>query len=775
MVNAVLIRPLPYEDPDGLVQIMERVETVSPTIPVSQGLFLALREQTTTLAGLAASDFVTFSVIGGEEPVQEPGVMTTADFFTLLGARPELGRFFTREEETAGSNGVAVLSFGAWQSLFAGDPEVIGRRIRLITTYQYGPPRSLPEEVTVIGVLGEDFVSPYGNTRIFVPLGIQGERENRMHQYLWLLGRLGPGTTAETARAEMDVIVQGVDPQFRGTRGNEDWDNGVTLTSFWEVQRGYLRSSLQIFFVAVGLLLLVGCANIANLLLARGAGRGREMAVRLAIGASRRRLVRTLLIENALLAAVGIAVGLFLTWVGIRLLVAVYPSAVLQRTGVGLDLPVLLFAAGVGAVSVLLFGLAPALQTSRVSPGTTLQTGGRTLSASRGQRRLRSTLLVIEVSLAVILTVGTGLLLRSLHNMMHVELGFEPGNLIMMQLPLDPSAYPAREHQLEFGRQLHERLTALPEVEQAGSFDFLPFSGAAPGIYFQIPDHPDPERQQQTMGLLRTAGPGALEALGARLLTGRWFEEADLAITPDVVIIDRTLAERYWLDGDAVGRRINLITRTPWPPVTVIGVVETMRLLDFGSDGNPGLFFPTHYSQSAGVVVRTRFEPADFAERLRAVVADLDSDIPRGDIRIMETVLRDSSSTQRFRAILLGFFGGLTLLLALVGVYGVHNYTVTQRTHEIGLRMTLGARRSGLLRLILFEAGRLTGLGIVLGIGASLALNRLIRSFLFNLSPTDLLTYAAVAVAILIVTGIASLLPAWRASRVDPVVTLRVD
>ncbi len=775
VVNAVLIRPLPWDDPDTLVQVMERVEHVSPTVPISQGLFLALRERSTTLAGLAAADFINFSVIGGEEPVQESGIMTTAEFFTLLGARPHLGRLFTREEEAAGTNGVAVLSYAAWQSLFGGDPGIVGRRIRITPTYEYGPPRHLPPEVTVIGVLEEDFASPYGDTRIFVPLGTDTDRLNLAQAYLWMMGRLRPGVSIESARSELDVIVQGTDLEFRGTRGNQEWDDGVTLTPMWEIQRGYLQDTLRLFFAAVGLLLLVGCANVANLLLARGAGRGREMAVRLALGASRRRLVRNLLIESGLLAGAGIAAGLGLAWGGIRLLVPLYPGTVLQRTGFGLDPTALLFAAGAGALSVFLFGLVPALLVSRVHLAPTLHQSGRALSAGRSQRRLRGVLLVAEVALAVVLTTGTALLLRSLHNMMNVPFGFKPDHLVLMQLPLDPAVYPEREQRFELGRQLQERLSALPEVEYAGVFEYLPFEGTAPGVYFQIPDHPDPERQQPSLALLRTAGPGALEALGATLLAGRFFEAGDWALQPQVVIIDHVMAEKYWPDGDAIGRQIHLITRSQWPPVTVVGVVETMRLFQFGLDGNPGLFLPTSISRSAGMVVRTRLEPEDLTAHLRAAVAEIDPDLPSGDLRFMESVLRGASSSERFRAILLSIFGGLTLLLALVGVYGVHNYTVAQRTHELGLRMTLGARRAGLLRLVLFEAGLLSGLGIVIGSGTALALNRLIRGFLFNMSPTDTLTYAGVALAILVVTGLAGLLPAWRASRVDPMVTLRTE
>jgi putative ABC transport system permease protein len=776
VVNAVLIRPLPYPDAGELVQVMQRAEDGSGSIPVSQGLFLALREQATTLTGLAAADFVTFEVSGGEVPVQEPGIMTTGDLFTLLGARPALGRFFTREEERAGSNGVAVLSYATWQSLLGGDPGVIGRRLRVSPTYQYGPPRNLPAEVTVIGVLPEDFVSPYGNTRIFTPLGIDEDRINMAQSYLWLLGRLRPGDSIESARGELDVILQGTDPELRGTRGNEEENEGVSLTPLWEIQRGYLQNTLRLFFAAVGLLLLVGCANIANLLLARGAGRDREMAVRLALGASRLRLVRILLGESLLLAGAGIAAGLGLAWGGIRLLVSVYPSTILQRTGVGLDPTVLLFAAGAGALSVLLFGLVPALQTSRVNLAPVLHRSGRALSAGRSQRRLRSVLLVVEVALAVVLTTGTALLLRSLHNMMNVPFGFEPRELVLMQLPLDPAVYPEREQRLELGRRLAERIAALPEVAYAGSFDYLPFEGAAPGIYFRVPDHPDPERQQPSLALLRTAGPGALEALGATLLAGRWFEEGDWALQPQVAIIDRVMAEQYWPDGDAVGRQLEPITQTPWPPVTVVGVVENMRLIQFVPDGHPGIILPTCLSRSAGMVVRTRLEPENISALLRGAVAEIDPAIFTGDIRFMESVLQGASSTERFRAILLSLFGGLTLLLALVGVYGVHNYTVAQRTHELGLRMTLGARRAGLLRLVLLEAAGLSGLGILIGTGTALALNRLIRGFLFDMSPTDTVTYAGVALAILVVTGLAGLIPAWRAaSRVDPMMAMRVE
>jgi predicted permease len=760
VINAVMLRPLPYKDPSRLVTVLH--EKSNPVAPAN---FFDWRAQNQVFESIAAAQIWEPTLTGKDQPEQVHALQMTADMFKVLGVNPSMGRTFNPDEDQPGKERVAVVSNRFWQRRFGGDRSVIGQRITLDG-----------EAYTIIGVMPQDFqFAPFWATRaeVWTPLNLASRINDRRGQSLRVFARLKPNVTREQAQTDMDAISRRLEQDYP----RENKGISVAVESLHEKVVGKSRAALLILFGAVGFVLLIACANVANLMMARATARRKEIAVRAALGASRFRIARQLLTESVMLALAGGVVGLLLAVWGIEALVRLGPANLPRLKDVGVDYYVLGFTLGLSVLTGLLFGLAPALQTTKVDLNETLKEGGRSGTDAGRRNRVRRLLVVSEMALALMLLVSGGLMIRSFLGLLSIEPGFNPKQVMTMTVSLAGSEHNTPEKRAAFFNELMSRVEALPGVQSTSAINHLPLGGDIWNLGFTIEGRPAPLPGESQSAVYRVVRPKYFQTMGATLLKGRDFTERDTATAPGVVIINEAFARRYFPGEDAVGRRIN-VSNDEMNPREIVGVIRDAKQNDLTAQANPETYLP-HLQAAQGksmtLVIRSASEPARLAQAVQAQVWAIDKNLPVSEIRTMEDVVSESIGGQRFNMIMLSLFAGVALILAAVGIYGVMSYAVTQRTHEIGIRMALGASARDVLRMVVGQGMVLALVGVGLGLIGAFALSRLMTSLLFNISPTDSMTFIVVSVVLACVALLACYIPARRATRIDPMVALRYE
>jgi putative ABC transport system permease protein len=761
VVNAVMLRPLPFRQPERLVQVAEKNDKLNlPTFSVSLLNFLSWREQSPkSFEQIAAIGFDGYTLTGAGEPEQLTGNRISPALLHLLGLAPVAGRAFTEDEEKPGGPAVAMLGEGLWRRRFGADPGVIGRTLVL---------NAVP--TTVVGIAPAALNLASGGD-LYTPLTIDPAREIRLNHVLFVVGRLRPGIPVRQAQAEMDGIAAGVGRQYPEVR---DW--GIHLLTFFDTfVSPQLKTGLLMLLAAVGFVLLIACANIANLLLARAAARQQELATRTALGAGRGRLLRQLLLESVVLSSAGGAAGLLGAFGAVRAINRALPPNSLPVPEVHVDLSVLLFAVGLTVVTGLLFGIVPAWRMTKTDLNDVLKQAGRGESG-RLRAGIRNSLAAAEIALATILLIGAGLLIRSLRNLERARLGFDARGLMTFQLAPPVTKYPLLTGQAaELYRGLLEALRAVPGVRGAAVSSGLPFGA---GNYYQSPfmtnDSPILSPDTSVPIDWRLVSPGYFGAMGIPLLRGREFTDADGPAAPLVAIASQAAAKRLWGDADPLGR--NLHRPADARQFTVVGVVGDVRSFALNQE-SPALYYPLPWRASplVDVAVRTTGEPEAMLETIRRKVHDLDSELALANARPMDQWIANSAAQPRLNAVLLGVFAAAALLIAMIGIYGVLAYTVTHRTREIGLRMALGATPRDVMRLVVGQGLTVVLMGLGLGLAGGLALGRGVSSLVYGVTVRDPATYAAVSILLGTVALAACAIPARRAARVDPLVALRCE
>jgi putative ABC transport system permease protein len=765
VINAVILRPLPYYEPERLVMLWgANARTNEQQQPVSFDDFYDFQRQAQTFSGLAAaSPQWSFVLAGGGEPEQLFGQFISSHLPALLGVQPMLGRAFLPEEDRAGGARVAMLSHNLWQRYYGSDPNIVGKPINLNG-----------QSTTVVGVMppGFQFLEA---AELWLPLAQNPFlTRGRAVRLLNVIGRLKPGSTRAQAGAEMNTVTRNLAAQYPNTNVGV----GARLVSVHEQVTGKVRLALWLMFGAVGLVLLIACANVANLTLARAAARRKEIAVRAALGAGRARLLRQLLTESVLLALLGSAFGVLLAVWGIDALMTLNPLQLPRYNPVGVDATVLGFTLLTALLTGVFFGLAPAWQASKLDLQTALKDGGRTV-AEAGTRRMSDWLVVAEMALALVLLIGAGLLIRSFAQLLQVKPGFNTEHVLTMQVLLPQTAYAQPPQRVNIFQQLETRLKALPEISAVGMATRVPLLGALNNVTstIDVEGRPLPPGQRPEIDF-RRASTGYFQALGIPLLKGRTLTEADVANNTGAVVINEALAKRFWPGEDPLGKRLRTgpsSDQASWQ--TVVGVVGNVRHLALELEPRSELYYHTDSNPPFGpvFVIRTKGDPHNVISAVRAQVRELDRNLPVANVNTMEQLVTQSVAQRHFAMLLFGVFAALALVLAGVGIYGVISYSVTQRTQEIGVRMALGAQRRDVLRLILGQGMKLAVLGVAIGLGLAVVLTRLMQSLLFGVRATDPLTFALIALLLTAVALLACWLPARRATQVDPLVALRYE
>ena len=767
VVNALLIKPLPFPELERIVAIWE----TQPSRGVvrneaSMANFLDWRAQNQTFDQMGLYRWWSTNLTGLETPERVQGFLVTGNFLDVLGVKPALGRGFAPDEDQPGKDAVAILTHGLWQRRFGGDPGIVNKTINL-----NGVTR------TVIGVMPQGVTYPRG-AEVLAPLPITPElaRSRQSHSYE-IVGRLKPGVSLAQAQADLNTIASRLEKEY--AESNTGW--GIVVYPLAEDAVRLYKTAVLVLMAAVGFVLLIVCANVANLMLARAAGRQKEMALRAALGAGRWRLVRQLLTESVMLALVGGALGILIAYWGVDLLRTLNPGDAAKFAPgwdrLGVNLPVLAFNMGLSLVSGLLFGLAPAWQISKTHLNETLKEGGR--QTSSGSHRLRGLLVISEVALSLMLLVSAGLLMRSFISLLKTDPGFNPDRVMTMNLVLPEAKYREASQKATFYSELSKRVEALPGVESAAFVNYLPLGGSNSSDAFLIEGVAEPPPGQDFIGRYRVCTPRYFETLGVRILKGRGFTEQDKADAPPVIMVNETLAKKYWANGDALGKRMRFTgpfdkVKNPW--LEVIGIVQDVKH-ELNLAVTPDFYLPHAQDpwRSMVLVAKTKVEPKGLAADLRQQVWSLDKDQPVFDLRTMEEVRSLSVSLYSFSSVSLGIFAAIAVLLAAIGIYGVMSYAVMQRTQEIGIRMALGARAADVLKLVVRNGMYLALVGVVVGLAGAFALTRLLTSLLFGVTPTDMPTFALVTVGLLLVALLACYIPARRATKVDPLVALRYE
>jgi putative ABC transport system permease protein len=763
IVNAVLLRPLPFKNSSQLVVLRETYKIVG-NVSVSYPDFLDWRQQSDSFAAMSVINNVNFNLSGVAQPESIDGYAVSPNFLALLGVRPVLGRDLLPSEERPGTAPVILLSYQLWQSHLGGDPGVIGRSITL-------DGRSF----SIVGILPPTFRF-LDITDVIVPIGVfAAEFTDRAQRGdMDVVGRLSPGVALSQAAVEMETITARLAAQYP----QSNYGFGAHLESLRDAFSGDTRLAVLVLFGAVVFVLLIACVNVANLFLVRGAARAREIALRLAFGASRGRVIRQMLTESFVLAVCGGVLGIILGAWGISGLGYLLHANSLQTMGVRMDLGVFLFAAAMIVLVSFAFGLIPALQATRPDLHETLKEGGRSATSTRGQHRLRGALAIAETALALVLLVGAGLMLKSLYHLIQVSPGFQPARVLYMEMDLRSDQYSKDPAILNFWQQVLDRVRVIPGVQSAALGTVVPLTGnhrrsdiTIEGLPIPAPgEFPHPDRH--------TISSGYIATMGIPLLRGRNFSDADNETAPDVALVNSTLARRFFTDGDPIGKRF--LWGQPgkdekW--ITIVGVVADTRLYGLDNPARLEVYSPYRQRPSAdmSLVVRSAVDPASLTSSIRAAVAAIDKDQPLFDIHTMQQLVDDSISTRRLTLVLLGIFSALAVILAAIGIYGVMAYSVALRTQEIGIRMALGAQQKDVLRLVLGQGARIAFFGVAIGLATAAALARLLSSLLFSVSASDPFTFATVAALLVAVALLACYIPARRALRVDPIIALRYE
>jgi putative ABC transport system permease protein len=774
VVNATLLRPLPFKDPKSIVMMwgyLPKFAQTNDKLPSSAANYLGLVKQTQTLQELAAFRQWSWQLTHAGDPEQLQGVRVSANFFEALGASPALGQTFKPEQDQEGAAPVAIISHRFWQREFAADRNVLGKSLTLDG-----------HTVTVVGVMPRDFEFPGGanmvpglqfatRNDIWMPLAMTDqERNNQGSLNLAVLGRLKPGITINQAGNELRTIETSLP---LGTIGYT-----VNLVPLQKQMVGNIQRLLLVLLGTVVFVLLIACANVANLLLARASSRQKEMAIRGALGAGRWRVIRQLLTESMLLSLLGGLLGSLLAMWGTPLLVSLIPDKVPRIHEISVDLRVLGFALLISIITGIVFGLAPALQASRIDLNQSLKESARGTTSGLRQNRLRAFLIVSEVSLAVVLMIGASLLIKSFVRLLDVKPGFDPSHALTMEVSLPtlpPSKYANEQEQTAFFQQVLERLNHSPGVTAAGAVLSLPLTGAEESTDLFIEGRPRQTADQRPQADYTVVTPDYFRALQIPLLKGRQFTDRDSKDAPGVIIINDALARRYWPDADPLGQRLTVGFEKS--PREIIGVVTSVKQMTLSAGALPAMYLPQLQRPTGGmtIVIRGNGDPMSLANIARTEIHAVDPAIPVSNIRPMDEIFSASVAQQRFSMLLVGVFGALAVALAAIGIYGVMGYTVTQRKHEIAVRMALGAKTNQVLKLILRDGLVLASLGVVIGLAGAFALTRLMSSLLFDVKPTDAQTFIAVSALLIFVALLACFVPARRASKVDPLIALRSE
>ncbi len=753
VVNAVLLRPVPFPEPERLMLLVDGKAPANFAGADVRDLAL----QNRSFAQLGAYTIATFNLAGGSVPEHVNGARVSAGLLPTLGVQPLYGRNLTAEEDREGGAKVVLLGHGVWQRQFGADPNVVGRAI------------SLDEQsYTVIGVLPPGLNFP-SDKELFVPLALSARDLTSYFTpfFITLTARLMPGVTRPQADAELATIIK---PGEKGPRFQR-----LRVMGLQEALLGDARTMMLVLLGAVGFVVLIACANLANLLLTAAARRQKEIAVRLSLGASRNRVVRQFLTESLLLAGLGGVAGLLLAAGGMTLINALLPSTIPRNGEIGVDGRVLAFTCALTVLAGLLFGTLPALRASQTALTEALKAGSPTLGGSFGAHRLRALLVVSQVALTVVLLTGAGLLIKSFVRLQQTRLGFRPERLLTARISLPRSAYSTPQQRLSFADRLLEETRKQPGMQEAALTSFLPFATGNHMFGILMNGQKIEERRPgMPMANLRAVSPDYFRVLGIPLRTGREFSGADHERAPLVAVINETMAKRYWPNANPIGQRINeTIDERNWREI--VGIVGSVQHLARGEEPKPEMFVPLSQAPptNLNVAVRTQVEQASFEATLRRSVTAIDANLPVFEVRTMEERLFESVAQPRFRTVLLGVFAALALLMAVVGLYAVMAVSVAQRTHELGIRIALGAQRRDVIGLVLRQGIKLVSLGIVIGLAGAWALTRVLATLLYEVKPTDPLTFVTVPVLLIAVAILACWLPARQAASVDPLTALR--
>ncbi len=769
VADAFLLKPVPFLDADRLVMVLEkRPNAGDDWSSVANANYLDWKSQSQSFEHLAAYDGFDANITGGDHPEQVQGFLVTANFFEALAVKPAMGRTFLPEEDQRGHEQVVVLSHGLWERRFGSDPDLIGKTVSLNA-----------KKCVVAGIMPKGFDFPM-TTELWMPLAMDPkQRDIRDSHELEVVGRLNPGTSTLQARAEMEAIAGRLEQTYPQT--NKGW--GVWVKPIREHVTGDLtRQYTLMLLVAVAFVLLIACANVANVQFARATGRQKEIAVRLALGASRWRLVRQLLTESVMLSLLGGVLSLLLAQWSIGLILGHMPPDVARYIAgwkdISLDGRALLFTLAIAVLSGVISGFAPAIQSSRPDLNEALKESGRSSTGGRRRQRLRNALVIAEVSLALVLLTGAGLMAKSVYALVNVHKDYVPESLLTLRLKLPESKYKERHQMAAFYDQLLRGLESVPQVQAAAVITKVPFANGTVTSVFNIEGQAAPEKGELRSGMLQSVSPNLFSMLHIPLREGRILSDVDGPEAPRVVVISESLSRRYWSSESPIGKRIKLgrdDADSSW--MTVVGIVGDVKYSWFDRGPQPTIY--SAYQQAplpyTYLSIRTSGEPTAIIPAVRSQIAGVDSEQPVFNVKTLERVISESVVGLSYVAVMMTILGLIALVLASVGVYGVMAYSVTERTHEIGIRMTLGAGQSDVLRLVMGKGLVLTGAGIVIGMAMSVGLAQLLASLIFGVSATDVTTFGGVALALATASLLACYIPARRASRVDPMIALRYE
>src|SRR5262245_3768245 len=772
VVNAVLLRPMPWNEPSRAIMIWSRWTAFDKTW-VMDGEVNGYRREARTLADVGAWEDGQVNLTGDGEPERVAYGGVTANLFPVLGASPILGRVFTAQEDVPNGPRVAIIGYGLWQRRYAGDPNIVGRTIQI---------NGAPYEV--VGVMARDFVLPtdFQNpspTVLWIPEPWDAASVNHGSHGYYAAARLKPGVTVAQARDDLHGLAQAW--TRRGLYPEQMKFDTVVLSLQDEVV-GRVRKTIWLLFGAVGFLLVIACANVANLLLVRAEARQREMAVRSALGAGAARMVRQLLTEGLLLAVASAAAGLVFATVGVRALAAWNPADIPRVAGAAIDWRVLLFTAGVAIATTVAFSVAPAARLLRTDVSESMKEGSANATVAGGRRRFNAALVVAQVALSLVLLVGAGLMLRTLWSLQRIDLGFNPAGVLTMRISLPETSYQDASQVVGFFTRLTEDLRAVPGVRAAGAARSLPLGSTIGDFGLRIDGYAPPPGTN-AKGDWQIVTAGYLEAMGEQIVRGRAIEATDTSDTQLIGLINEEMARRYWAGRDPIGGRFRIGGRMDRPWVTVVGIVKDVHHNGLDTIVKEKFYVPhTQWHRSVGnairgmtIVARTGGRPEALTPPIRDVIRRFDPNLPVADVRTMTDVVGTAMSAPRFTSVLLSIFGALALTLSAIGIYGVLSYVVSRRTREIGIRVAIGAGRPAVMRMVLGSGLSLAAAGVVAGLLLAAGTTRLLRGLLHGVTPADPATFAAVTGGLLAIAVLASAVPAWRASRVDPVVALKSE